>query len=160
MSEPQIIAYWLTDADLAEACRKRADELEMSYDEIDRIANLARGHASKVLSVPQQQGFGPVSRFTIPWALQMKFGLVIAPEFTRDYTRRITRAVRRGKRHHRNAKAYALVQQWGREGVQKMLKNIDRDHLSKIRRKAAKARWRKHRLAAKQRPDLMKQVQI
>lgn len=163
MTDPRILATWHNDADLAEACRRRADELAMSYEEIDRIANLASGHTSKVLSVPQQQGFGPVSRFTIPWALQMKFGLVEAPENTRQHVRRVTRAVRRGKRHHRNAKALALVSHWGSKGGRKSLENLGPEGVSKQRSRAAKSRWRKYRRAQRlmrQKPELMKQVQL
>ena len=159
-TEPRVLGVWLNDADLAEACRRRADEIEMSYEEIDRIAGLAAGATSKVLSVPQAQGFGPQSRFLIPWALQMKFGLIEAPEYTREHVRRVSRYVRRGKGHHRNTKALALVQHWGREGARKMLENMGPEGISKQRRKAAKARWRKARRAMRKRPDLMEQVQI
>lgn len=163
-ADPRILATWHNDADLAEACRRRADDLSMSYEEIDRIANLASGHTSKVLSVPQQQGFGPVSRFTIPWALQMKFGLVEAPEYTRQYVRRVTRAVRRGKRHWRTAKTLSMIENLarknGQRGAEVRMQKTTPKTRKRVARTAAKARWRKARLAMKANAELMKQVQI
>lgn len=161
MTDPQpagVLGVWLNDADLAEACRARADELAMSYEEIDRIAGLASGHASKVLSVPQQQGFGPVSRFTIPWALRMKFGLIDAPEHTRNHVRRITRAVRKGKRHHRNTKALALIEKWGSDGGRKRFKNMTQQEVSEYQSRTAKARWRKYRRALRETNQIVGKV--
>lgn len=146
-SEPKIFAYFANDEELVEACRRRAAELGKSYKDIDDLANLSEGHTGHLLAVPQLCRFGPISRFAVPWALEMRFALVEDRDAMREAKRRDERAVRRGKSHFRNAKALSMLESFARENGKKgaivRLQKLSPERRSAIARKAARARWRR-----------------
>src|SRR6266404_1811694 len=58
---------------LVETCRARADELELSRLEIDRLGGLPAGYAGKLLG---HDGFGPRKKKMWPIALESVFGVL------------------------------------------------------------------------------------
>lgn len=70
------------EADLVAALRARAEELNVSRAEIDRVAGLPSGYAGKMLCIPPVKYAGPQSFWNIAGALGLAVQLVVDPEAT------------------------------------------------------------------------------
>lgn len=164
MTEPAPLAIVRDPVELHRLLRARAEALDISREAIDELAGLPKGYAAKLLCEPPVKHLGPISFFPLAGALGFAIALV------EDERRQgiIKRATKRkpgcpSDKNWRNKKALVLVQEWGRQGAQKMLSNRTNEELRELRSKAAKKRWRKHRRMLREmrrRTDLMRQVQL
>lgn len=71
------VAVVVDETSLVEALRARVDALNVSRAEIDRIAGLTPGYASKLLSVPPIKYFGPLTAAPAFWAMVGCLGLAV-----------------------------------------------------------------------------------
>jgi len=69
-------------ADLIEICRARAELLDLTRLETDRLAGLADGHAGHLLSRTFSKVFGPVTLLPVLQTLGLRMLLVEDPELT------------------------------------------------------------------------------
>jgi hypothetical protein len=76
----RLLATMRSEDDLRRALRAYIDELDVPRLELDRVAGLARAHASKLLSLPPVKHFGSVSFWSLAGALGLKLILAVDPE--------------------------------------------------------------------------------
>jgi hypothetical protein len=77
--------------EFVDACRDRADELEISRIELDRLTGLADAHASMLLTKSPMKIFGPVSLPLMLDVLGLRLLIIEDPELTARTLRRRTR---------------------------------------------------------------------
>jgi hypothetical protein len=80
--------------DFVDVCRSRADDMEISRQEIDRLTGLADAHASMLLMKSPMKIFGPISLPLMLDVLGLRLLVVEDPELTARTLRRRTRRVR------------------------------------------------------------------
>lgn len=98
--EPRTIA---DEADLVAALRARAEELNVSRAEIDRVAGLPSGYAGKMLCIPPIKYAGPQSFWNVCGALGLAVQLVVDPEATARF------AGRMDQRDSKNARLRRMI---------------------------------------------------
>jgi hypothetical protein len=76
--------------DVVDVFRARADELELSRLEIDRLAGLADGHSSHLLAKKYTQRLGPVSLLLMLDTLGLRLLVVEDPDLTARTLKRRT----------------------------------------------------------------------
>jgi hypothetical protein len=79
--------------DFVDVCRARADELEISRIELDRITGLADAHSSMLLTKKFMKVFGPVSTGLMLDALGLRLLVVEDPKLTERTLKRRTKRV-------------------------------------------------------------------
>jgi hypothetical protein len=84
--------------EVIEVFRARADELELSRLEIDRLSGLADGHSSHLLAKKYTQRLGPVSLLLMLDVLGLRLLVVEDPDLT---ARTLARRTRRQSSHMR-----------------------------------------------------------
>lgn len=92
------------EADLVAALRARAEELNVSRAEIDRVAGLPSGYAGKMLCIPPIKYAGPQSFWNIAGALGLAVQLVVDPEATARF------AGKMDQRDTKNARLRRMIQ--------------------------------------------------
>jgi hypothetical protein len=94
-SRPPVIGRAITNYDeVLDAFRDRADELEISRQEIDRLTGLADAHASMLLTKSHMKLFGPVSLPLMMAVLGLRFRVEEDPKQTALTLRRRERRSR------------------------------------------------------------------
>src|SRR5271154_4337122 len=153
---PRIVAAVGSYPDLLAALRTRASELEVTYATIERLALLADGHVSKLLSTRPAKHLGLSSFGPLLYALGLKMLLVEDAEAlavnmqsqhweTRCGPTMLTDA------EHRPITIYVnrrLMRRLARKSVEARKRKIPPEQRSKIARNAAQARWQRHREAS------------
>jgi hypothetical protein len=94
-------------ADLHNALRERAEQLELSRAVLDEVAGLPTGYAGKLLAAEPQKTLGPLSMAPLLGALGCRLVLVGDPAALARLQRvpkRDGKHVRSGSNHWRNAK--------------------------------------------------------
>jgi hypothetical protein len=76
--------------DLVDVCRARADELQISRIELDRLTGLADAHSSMLLARKYMKVFGPVSTGLMLDALGLRLLVVEDPKLTARTLKRRT----------------------------------------------------------------------
>jgi hypothetical protein len=142
--------------ELLAALRARRDEIGITNESIDSIAGLPDRYASKLLSPDPSRSFGEMSLGSILGALGLGIATVVIHEDPEQTARVSHRWTQRKRPHYRLGKpriGEALIERakpavlrdlskLGNSARQAMLPAKQR---SAIARKAARARWRKHR---------------
>lgn len=95
----KVLAIITDEADLVAALRARAEELNVSRSEIDRVAGLPSGYAGKMLCIPPIKYAGPQSFWNVCGALGLAVQLVVDPATTAKFA---------GKMDQRDSKASRL----------------------------------------------------
>ncbi len=153
-SRPRIIAAISDSEDLRRVFRARAEELNLSRNTLDEIAGLPAGYCAKLLADPPVRDIGPTSLWPLLGALGLAFA-AIEDEAAMVRTRKAPKRKMRWnwgmnwRNVGANAKALALLSQWGRNGAEIALSHMTAEQRSIRSSKAAKARWRKVRKAAR-----------
>lgn len=167
MSEPKPIAVVSAQQGyegLHQAMRARAEELGIARDQIDELASLTRGHASKLLSPYPMKAIGRTTLGPMLYALKLKL-LVVAdddviwvdePKERNASQARCSKPLQAGTANMPEVRTLQrkikmeLARKIGRKGGLKSGKarrrkpaKIPRWKRRSIARKAARARWRK-----------------
>lgn len=136
-------------SELQRALRDRAEELQLSRSELDRLSGLLDGYSSKLLCDPPMKQITADTLFPLAGAMRVAVVLVEDPqaaEHLKNQPPRDTHKVRRGTEHWRNAKASGLVreimQQHGLKGGRARFATMSPTQLAKHQSKASRARWR------------------
>ena len=69
-----------SEDDLRRALRAYVDELDVPRLELDRVAGLARAHASRLLSLKPSKHFGSISFWSLVGAAGLKLILAVDPD--------------------------------------------------------------------------------
>jgi hypothetical protein len=77
---PHVLATLSSEDDLRLTLRARVDALNVPRLELDRVAKLAQGHTSKLLSLSPTKHFGSKSFWSLVRAAGLKVLLVVDPE--------------------------------------------------------------------------------
>ena len=85
---------------LVEALRARADELNASRTEIDRVSGMAPGYCSKLLCLPPIKYFGPQSFWNVAGAMGLAVMLVEDPVATARFSAQMQPRRNRKAVHH------------------------------------------------------------
>ena len=141
--------------ELAAALRARAEELQLSRRELDRLAGLADGYAAKLLCDPPVRRMAPESLFLLAGALGVRITLSrdsAMVKCLRWADPRDSSRVRSGTEHWRNAKALGIVREMmikhaSRGGLAAFAK-MTAEQLTTHQSRAARARWKKRKLRA------------
>lgn len=130
--------------DLANVLRARADELQLTRRDIDRLGNLPAGYASTLLAPRPTKHFGPESLAAILPALGVLLVVVEDPESLAQI------AARRDPRDKPKPMASAayhfklsrrFLKRIGRKGGQARMTKMTRRERSRVSRMGARARW-------------------
>lgn len=84
---------------LVEALRKRADQLNVSRTELDRVSGMAPGYCAKLLCLPPMRYFGPQSFWNVAGAMGLAVLLVEDPVATARFSAKMQPRNRRAVRH-------------------------------------------------------------
>jgi hypothetical protein len=147
-SEPdrQILGEFNNYAGLQELLRARAEQLQLTREQIDEISGLQNGYASKLLSPRPVKKLGAISMPLMLATLAMKLVAVADPGgleriSRRGFKRKISSAVRGA------AVQFTFSRPWlrkiGRKGGENSRKNLSPRQRRALARKAAHARWQR-----------------
>jgi hypothetical protein len=76
----RVLATLASEDDLRRALRAYVDELDVPRLELDRVAGLARAHASRLLSLSPSKHFGSTSFWALAGAAGLKLILAVDPD--------------------------------------------------------------------------------
>lgn len=152
--EARTIAVARHYAELVAACRKRVAELDITHAELDHLAGLQDGYASKLLCEPPMKRMGPLTMFLVFEALGMQ---VAFQDDSAALDRIKTRLVRRmfprrmpGRSVHDPMIIVLqpdLLAKARRRGGENSRKYMGRRQAKRIAKQAARIRWAKVRAA-------------
>lgn len=148
MTEPRTIA---DEADLVAALRARAEELNVSRSEIDRVAGLPSGYAGKMLCIPPIKYAGPQSFWNVCGALGLAVQLVVDPDAVARFAGRMDQRDSKASRLRRMIQKSKLpwlitaenAREMGLLGAATVNAQRSPGMRRKMARKAAQARWGK-----------------
>ena len=131
--------------DLHAALRERADAINVSRLEIDKLAGLASGYSAKVLAPKPMKGIGIDSMFALVAALGCDLVLVENAEST---ARIKQRTPPRQDRFKHSVVVYRMfsrrfMRRIGKKGGTASRAKMPREQASELGRRAARARWGK-----------------
>jgi hypothetical protein len=131
--------------DLQVALRARADSMNISRLDIDRLAGFTGGYASKVLAPTPIKGLGIDSMFALVAALGCDLVLIENAQTTAHIK---GRTVPRRESFKQNAVVHLrfsnrFMRKIGRKGGKASRANMPREQASELGRRAARARWGK-----------------
>jgi hypothetical protein len=77
---PSLYAAAASYEQMIVALARRAGEREVSYSDLDKIANVAAGFVGKAFGPSRTRRLGPLSLFAVVWGLGLRVALVEDPE--------------------------------------------------------------------------------
>lgn len=143
---PRILGEFNSYAGLQEIMRTRADQLQITREQIDEISGLQNGYASKVLAPNPIKKLGATSMPLMLPALGMKLMAVEDPEALKRITRR---GLKREVASSQVSAAvqfkltYRFLRKIAKKGGENSRKFLTRRRRRQLARKAARARWSK-----------------
>lgn len=153
------IATVRTHDDLIEALRSAREMRNLSYAWLDEFGDFTVGHVNKVLGPRREKGLSPFTLQMLCSLLAVKFELVPDPEQEarmrskwegRDMSNVRLEPSRISQKVMERVKPLVLKDLASAGGKARARMHAG-THLSKIGRKAARARWRKHRKTMRER---------
>ena len=167
MTEPAPIGRFSSHGEFLAVLRAQAERMGLNYQMLDAAAGFGDGYSTKVLPDRPQKNFSPRSFDAYLGALGLEFIAVENPQKvarTKAFCKakelrpdgpRVVRAIARMPRP-----TWLFSSKRARIAAKKRWRTTSPKARRKAARKAAKARWGKHRLAALKCPKLMEQVQL
>ena len=140
---------------LIHALRARADELNVSRQEIDRVAGLTPGLASKLLSIPPIRYFGPLTSSVAFWSMIGCLGLAVhliedeaaGARFSAQMDKRNGKSVRTRARLLNSRIPWLFTPEMARNLAMLGMLSMTPKQRTKRAKTAAKARWRNRQTA-------------
>ena len=133
-----------TYSDLHMLLRARANDLQLSREELDSISGLQPGYTAKLLSPRPMKRLGVTSMPLLLSALGVKLVLMVDDEKTAALQSRITMHPRKASAV-RSAVCYSVSQRFlrriGRKGGSNSRANMSPRQASALGKRAAQARW-------------------
>lgn len=148
--EARTIAIARHYAELVAACRKRVAELDITHAELDHLAGLQDGYASKLLCEPPMKRMGPLTMFLVFEALGMQVAfqddsVALDRVKTRLVRRMFPRRMPAGSKHDPITivleRDFLAINQ--RKGGHARAQKLGRRRLKRIAQQAARIRWAK-----------------
>lgn len=148
MTDLRVIAVIADEADLVTAWRERAEELNASRSEIDRVAGLPTGYAGKMMCIPPIKYAGPQSFWNVCGALGLAVQLVVDPTATARFAgsmdQRDTKNARLRRMIHKSKLPWLITpetaRKLGAKGGSNSLSKRSLGYRKKIARMGVKAR--------------------
>lgn len=143
----KVLAVIADEADLIAAWRARAEELNVSRAEIDRVAGLPSGYAGKMLCVPPVKYAGPQSFWNVCGALGLAVQLVVDPDavarFAGRMDQRDSKNARLRRMIHKSKIPWLLTPERARELAMLCTASMTSKQRKRRAKRAARARWAK-----------------
>lgn len=155
-----------TQDDLIEAFRAVKDRLGLSNTWCDDVGGFTRGQTDKVLGPTRAKGLSPMLLQTYCSLFAVKLEMVVDLEQARvmearwdgrDGSQVRMDAGRISKKLVERAKP-AVLKDFSKLGVAARVEMLTGEHRTRIARKAAKSRWRKHRKTMRERLQERKEI--
>lgn len=142
--------------ELIEALRARKAQLELSDSMVDLIGGLTRGHTEKILGPSRTKKLSPMTIDVLLATLAVKICLIEDVEAAKVMEGRWEERVANHVRSTANRASQRIVAQakphifrdLGKKSAPARMRCLTAEHRSRIARKAAKSRWKKHKSAS------------
>lgn len=160
---PSLYGSAADPVELVEVLRRRKQELQITDQELDRIAGLTSGHSGKLLGAARVKRFGELSLFLMLGALGLRLAVVIDENASRKFSGQAEQSVQSSRMLARATKGRYSVGPLSRKVIHRALVTAGRKaarlggiaraaRLSparrvQIARRAARARWARWRIA-------------
>jgi hypothetical protein len=153
----QVVAVVRKHADLIEVFRLMKERLQLTNEFCDDVGGLTKGHTDKILGPSEAKNIGPVTfdlfceMFAVEFHVRVDLDATKRMESVWEGRERPlypnARVKRISKKLIERAKPH-VFREMGQRSAPARMQCLTAEHRSRIARKAARARWKKHRTSS------------